>query len=86
MILWAFDIEKGRDKDGKVITPDIDDFHDEGVVVWVQFLNPSEQDADFHFLTRMDSAPTPFPCEFRVRGPEVIPMLTRSQAESTNDD
>ena len=33
MILWAFDIEKGRDKDGKVITPDIDDFHDEGVVV-----------------------------------------------------
>lgn len=32
-LLWAFDIEKAIDKDGKIIVPSRTDFVDEGVVV-----------------------------------------------------
>ncbi|KAI0074779.1 cytochrome P450 [Panus rudis PR-1116 ss-1] len=32
-LLWAFDIKKGKDENGKEVTPDMDDFHDEGLVI-----------------------------------------------------
>ena len=31
--LWAFSIEKGRDADGNIVTPDPDNMIDEGLVV-----------------------------------------------------
>lgn len=32
-MLWAFDIEKGKDSNGRIFTPDIDNFDDEGLNV-----------------------------------------------------
>lgn len=31
--LWAFNIEKGRDASGQIVTPNPDDLIDEGLVV-----------------------------------------------------
>lgn len=34
-VLWAFNVEKGIDADGNVVTPDPNDLIDTGLVVYV---------------------------------------------------
>lgn len=72
----------GKDANGNVATPDPDNFHDEGMVVYVTHL--------FQHCNLVpdvsSSVPAPFPCEFVPRDPEVLSILAKAHNEVLGSD
>ena len=77
MMLWALDIERALDKDGKPIIPSANTWHDEGLVVYVFALLPKSCGTSL-IIINCCSRPEPFDCRISARFPEVQAVLKAS--------
>lgn len=78
---------KAKDERGVEISPDPDDFHDEGLVVYVHVpytLNPRNPVLNPPSRLFYISVPAPFPCRFVPRDPDHLPELLAQAREAAS--